>query len=67
MKEETKSAVGSKGVQGSLVTIVGAVLTYLELAGKLPMGGASPLVVVFGGVYSLFGRLFASKKIDSIF
>lgn len=65
---ETKSAVKSTTIGGGLLAIAGAVGSYLELAGKLPIGGAAPLVAALGGLLSILGRLKGEiKVIDRLF
>jgi len=64
---EEKSAIKSVTIQGAVLSILGAVGSYLESAGKLPIGGATPIVTVVGSLISIFGRLVASTKIGSIF
>lgn len=67
IKMETKSALSSTTIQGSLLSILGAVATFLELSGKLPLGGASPVLAAIGGLFSLWGRFKAKTIISGIF
>lgn len=55
----TKSPLKSKAVAGGVLGIVGSVVSYLELIGKLPLGAAGPVVGLLGGVLSIFGRIKA--------
>lgn len=59
----TKSPLKSKTVAGGILGIVGSVVSYLELIGKLPIGAAGPVVGLIGGVVSIFGRLTAVTKL----
>lgn len=59
----TKSPLKSKTVAGGLLGIVGSVVSYLELVGKLPIGAAGPVVGLVGGVLSIMGRLKAVSKL----
>lgn len=68
MEKSTKAAVQSTTICGSIVTIVGAVGSYLELAGKLPLGGAAPIVSAIGALLSIFGRCKSDiKPISGLF
>lgn len=60
--KQTKPALKSKTILGSVLSILGAVGSYLELAGKLPAGGAAPLVTIIGSVLAMFGRSTADIK-----
>jgi len=60
---ETKSAIKSTTIQGGLISIFGAIGSYLELIGKLPLGGAAPLVTVLGGLLSIIGRIKPELKV----
>lgn len=60
---KTKSPLKSKTVAGGILGIVGSVVSYLELIGKLPMGAAGPVVGLIGGVISIVGRLTAVSKL----
>jgi len=64
---EEKSAIQSTTIQGAVLAILGAVGSYLESAGKLPLGGAAPIVTVVGSLLSIFGRIVATTKIGSLF
>lgn len=64
MASKTKPAIKSTTVQGSILAILGSVGAYLEAAGKLPLGGAGPIVAAVGGLLSLVGR-FKSTTILS--
>lgn len=67
-REEVKSALTSKGVQGSVVAVIGGVLTYLEMSGTISTGAdLTPVVAILGGLWSLYGRLKATKSISSWF
>ena len=58
-QKQTKSPLKSKTVAGGVLGIVGSVVSYLELIGKLPIGAAGPVVGAIGGLLSIFGRLGA--------
>jgi len=61
-----KAATKSKSIQGNLIALVGVVASYLELAGKLPLGGASLVVTAAGAAWSLLGALTRKVKITSL-
>lgn len=63
---EQKSAIQSMTIQGALLAMLGGVGSYLELAGKLPLGGAAPIVTVVGSVLSIIGRIVAKTKITGL-
>lgn len=70
MTQDGKSAVASKGVQGSCVAIGGGILPILEFFGVLPPG-STPILVpaacsIVGGLWGLIGRLTAKKRITSL-
>jgi hypothetical protein len=58
-----KSPLRSKTVAGGVLGIVGSVVSYLELIGKLPIGAAGPVVGLIGGLVSIFGRVTAVSKL----
>jgi hypothetical protein len=58
-----KSPLKSKTVAGGVLGIVGSVVSYLELIGKLPIGAAGPVVGLIGGLVSIFGRVTAVSKL----
>lgn len=58
-----KSPLKSKTVAGGILGIVGSVVSYLELIGKLPIGAAGPVVGLIGGLVSIFGRVTAVSKL----
>lgn len=60
---KSKSPLKSKTVAGGLLGIVGSVVSYLELIGRLPIGAAGPVVGLVGGVLSIFGRLGAVTRL----
>lgn len=60
---KSKSPLKSKTVAGGLLGIVGSVVSYLELIGRLPIGAAGPVVGLVGGVISIIGRLGAVSKL----
>ena len=59
----TKSPLKSKTVVGGLLGILGSVACFLELAGKLPIGAAGPIIGLVGGALSIFGRAKAVSKL----
>lgn len=61
-----KSAVSSTTIQGSILALLGSIGAYLEASGKIPLGGAGPIVGVIGAVLSFFGRLKAKQPITSV-
>ena len=68
MAKPTKSAVQSTTIAGGILSLVGAVGSYLELVGKLPIGAAAPIVGAVGAVLSIFGRLKSDiKPISGLF
>ncbi|CAB4220303.1 hypothetical protein UFOVP1625_9 [uncultured Caudovirales phage] len=48
---------------GGLLGILGSVACFLELAGKLPIGAAGPIIGLVGGALSIFGRAKAVSKL----
>jgi hypothetical protein len=60
---KSKSPLKSKTVAGGLLGIVGSVVSYLELIGKLPIGAAGPVVGLIGGVVAILGRVTAVSKL----
>jgi len=65
---DTKPALQSTTVAGGLLGIIGAVGSYLEAAGKLPIGGAAPIVSAIGGLLAIVGRFKANiKPISGLF
>lgn len=64
---ETKPAIKSATIQGALLSIIGSVASYLEAAGKLPIGGAAPILALAGGLLSILGRLKAKNPISGLF
>lgn len=67
-EEQGKSALFSKGVQGSVVAAVGGILTYLQMSGVIqPETDLTPLISVIGGLWAFLGRVSATKKITSWF
>ena len=60
---KSKSALKSKTVAGGVLGIVGSVVSYLELIGRLPIGAAGPIVGLIGGVIAIFGRVTAVSKL----
>lgn len=68
MNEQVKSALASKGVQGSVIAVVGGVLTYLQMSGVIqPQTDLTPVISIVGGLWAFLGRVTASKKITSWF
>jgi hypothetical protein len=62
MSKETKPAVKSTTVAGGILALLGSIGSYLEAAGKLPVGGAAPIVGAIGALLSLIGRLRSDIK-----
>lgn len=70
---ETKPAILSKGVWGSVSAIAGAAILFAQQLGWLPAGiekDVAELVhlaaAFFGGVLALWGRLSAKKPISGV-
>lgn len=64
--EVGKPATKSKSVQGNLIALVGVGAAYMELTGKLPLGGASLAITAAGAAWSLLGALTRKMKITSL-
>ena len=67
---DTKPAIASVGIWGSLLALVSAFDAALSSLHVLPVNflsdGASLLVATIGGIVSLIGRLKAKKEISGI-
>lgn len=68
---DTKGALMSLGVNGSLLTILTSAIPVLEFLKIVPVGIAPHIAVIagpiVGGLLSLYGRLSAGKKISGLF
>jgi hypothetical protein len=69
-----KPAVKSKSVQGSVLALMGGVMTVLELSGHLPIGMSTPATAAIsgilsgiGGLWALFGSVTRKAPITSLF
>lgn len=63
----TKTALASKGVWGSLIGIAGTVLQALQNSGSIPNVGGAPIALTgVGALLALIGRLVAKKKISGL-
>lgn len=69
-----KAALKSKSVQGSVIAIVGGIVTIAGVFGALPSGsetalisGVSAVCSGVGGLWALFGSLTRKDAITSLF
>ena len=69
--KDTKGALMSMGINGSLLVILTSIIPVLEVFHVIPAGFVPNIVEVagpvVGGLLALFGRLKASSKILGLF